>query len=346
MDKIYFFSDNTAGVHPTIMQALVDGNKGHAVAYGFDEDGKRCNALFKELCGRDVDVIYVMGGTGGNVFALDSMMSSHEALICADCCHVHTTETGAFEKLIGAKIYTTSSQDGKINLEEAEAYIKEFRGNFHHNQPAVISIAQTTEVGTVYEISEIKAVCDLAHRYGLKVHMDGARISNALAYLGCTFKEMCVDTGVDVVTFGGTKNGLMFGEANLYFDKDVYNKATFLQKQDLQVISKRRYIPLQFEAFLKDDLYLQLAKHANDLICVDLKEGLKQFAQVKLNATLQSNQAFLILKNEWVEKLSEKYAFAINHDLGDEKEIRLVTSFISTKEEVSNFLQDLKEIIA
>jgi len=345
MDKIFFFSDNTAPVHPVIMQALVEGNQGHAVAYGFDEEAKRANALFSKLCGRDVDVMYVIGGTGGNVLALDSMLSSHEALVCADCCHVHTTETGAFEKMTGAKIYTTDSHDGKIDLKQAEAIINEYRGNFHHNQPAVISIAQTTEVGTVYSVEEIKAVCDLAHRYGMKVHMDGARISNALAYLGCTFKEMCVDTGVDVVTFGGTKNGLMFGEANLYFDKASYQKAMYLQKQDLQVISKRRYIPMQFEAFLKDDLYLQIARQANELILKDLKEGLAKLPQVELSATLQSNQAFLILDNDVVQKLLEKYSFAVNKDLGDKKEIRLVTSFISTHEEVASFIEDLAQAL-
>lgn len=346
MDKIFFFSDNTAPVHPAIMQALVDGNQGHAVAYGFDEEAKRANHMFEALCGRPVDVMYVLGGTGGNVLALDSMMSSHEALVCADCCHVHTTETGAFEKVIGAKIYPTRSHDGKIDLAQAEAIIKEFRGNFHHNQPAVISIAQTTEVGTVYSIEEIQAVCDLAHQYDMKVHMDGARISNALAYLGCTFKQMCVDTGVDVVTFGGTKNGMMFGEANLYFDKKSYQKAIYLQKQDLQVISKRRYIPMQFEAFLKDDLYLKIAKQANELILKNLKNGLEALPQVQVSASLQSNQAFLVLDNEVVEKLLEKYSFAVNKDLGNQKEIRLVTSFISTSEEVDAFVTDLKTILS
>lgn len=345
MNKIYFMSDNTAPVHPTIMQALVDGNKGHAASYGADEDALRSNALFRELCGRDVDVMYVIGGTGGNVLALDALLSSHEALICADCCHVHTTETGAFEKIVGAKIYTTPNHDGKIDLERAEQIILEYRGNFHHNQPAVISIAQTTELGTVYTIEEIRAVVELAHRYGLKVHMDGARISNALAYLGCTFKEMCVDTGIDVVTFGGTKNGMMFGEANLYFDHEAYQRAYFLQKQDLQMISKFRYVSLQFEAFLKNDLYLDIARYCNDLIVQDLSAGLKSLPEVKINATIQSNQAFLVLDNDVVSQLQEKYVFAINHDYGDTKEIRLVTNFISTKEEVQAFLQDLKVIL-
>lgn len=342
MDKIFLFSDNTAPVHPTIMAALMAGNKGHAVAYGGDEDAKEANAMFKELCGRDVDVMYVIGGTGGNVLAIDAMMEGHEALVCADCCHVHTTETGAFEKIVGGKIYTTKNHDGKIDLVEAKAIIDANKGNFHHNQPAVISIAQTTEVGTVYTVEEIKAVCDFAHENGLKVHMDGARISNALAYLGCSFKEMCVDTGVDVVTFGGTKNGMMFGEANLFFDHEIYQKAYYLQKQDLQVISKRRYLPIQFKAFLENDLYLQLAKHANDLIIHDLKDGIQGLAGVKVSATLQSNQAFLVLENHVVEKLLEKYAFAINKDLGDYKEIRLVTCFISTKEEIASFVKDLK----
>ena len=344
MEKIFFFSDNTAAVHPTIMQALVDGNKGHGIAYGLDDDAKRVNEMFKALCGRDVDVMYLNGGTGANVLAMDSLMNSYEALICADCCHIHTTEMSAFEKIVGAKIYTTSSVNGKINLVEAQKYVDEMSNIFHHNHPSVVSIAQTTEVGTVYTIEEIRAVCDFAHKNGLKVHMDGARISNALAYLGCTFKEMCVDTGVDVVTFGGTKNGLMFGEANLYFDKEAYKKAWFLQKQDLQVISKRRYLPLQFEAFLKDDLYLKLARHANSIILEDLQEGIKDL-NITLSAPLESNQAFLVLDNEVVEKLSEKYAFAVNKNLGNQKEIRLVSTFMTTHEEMNEFVNDLKELV-
>ena len=344
MGKIYFMSDNTAPVHSAIMQALVDGNVGHALSYGNDEDAKRCNKMFKEMCGCDVDVMYVLAWTGANVLALDSMMASHEALVCTDCCHVHTTETWAFEKILGAKIYPTPHQDGKLDLKAVAHIMEEYKDNFHHNQPAVISIAQTTEIGTVYSIEEIKVICDFAHQHQMKVHMDGARISNALAYLGCTLKEMCVDTGVDVVTFGGTKNGMMFGEANLYFDKTSYHKALCLQKQDLQVISKRRYIPLQFEAFLKDDLYLTLAAHANDLITKDLYQALKQLPEVKLSVPLQSNQAFLVLENQVVEKLSEKYAFMINHDYGDTKEVRLVTSFVSTKEEMAEFIEDLKAI--
>lgn len=344
MEKIFFFSDNTAAVHPTIMQALVDGNKGHGIAYGLDDDAKRVNEMFKALCGRDVDVMYLNGGTGANVLAMDSLMNSYEALICADCCHIHTTEMSAFEKIVGAKIYATSSVNGKINLVEAQKYVDEMSNTFHHNHPSVVSIAQTTEVGTVYTIEEIRAVCDFAHKNGLKVHMDGARISNALAYLGCTFKEMCVDTGVDVVTFGGTKNGLMFGEANLYFDKEAYKKAWFLQKQDLQVISKRRYLPLQFEAFLKDDLYLKLARHANSIILEDLQEGIKDL-NITLSAPLESNQAFLVLDNEVVEKLSEKYAFAVNKNLGNQKEIRLVSTFMTTHEEMNEFVNDLKELV-
>ncbi len=344
MEKIFLFSDNTAPVHPAVMAAMVDGNKGHAAAYGSDQDALETKELFKKLCGRDVDIIYVPGGTGGNVFALDAMMGSHEALVCSDCCHVHTNESGAFEKLVGGKIYPVKSYNGKIDLGSAETLIKTYRGNFHHNQPAVISIAQTTEVGTVYTVAEIKAVCDLAHHYGMKVHMDGARIANALASLRVSFQEMCVDTGVDVVTFGGTKNGLMFGEANLYFDKDIYERAYYLQKQDLQVISKRRYLSLQFGAYLKDDLYLKLAEHANRLICEDLQAGLNDL-NVVLSAPLQSNQAFLILPREVVTKLLAKYEFAVNRELDNYQEIRLVTSFISTKEEIQSFLEDLKKAL-
>lgn len=344
MDKVYFFSDNTAPVHPTVMAALTEGNQGHAASYGMDEQAKKAQTLFEQMCGREVEVMYVLGGTGGNVLALDSLMSSHEALICTDCCHVHTMEAGAFEKIVRAKIYPVAQHDGKLDLAEAEKTILAYQGNFHHNQPAVISIAQTTEVGTVYTVEEIRAICALAHRYGLKVHMDGARISNALAYLGCTFKELCVDTKVDVVTFGGTKNGLMFGEANLYFDHESYQRAIYLQKQDLQMISKFRYVSLQFTAFLQDELYLKLAKHANDLIVCDLKEGLRDLPQVRLSVSLESNQAFLVLESDVVDKLAEKYLFTINQDFGQTKSIRLVTDFTTKKEDMAAFICDLHAI--
>ncbi len=344
MEKIFFQSDNTSGVHPTIMQAMIDANKGHTLPYGADDYAKNVQQIFKDLSQKDCDVLFVLGGTGGNVLALDAMMNSYEALICTDVCHVHTTEAGAYEKIAHAKILTTKNHDGKIDLDDAKAYLRDYCGNFHHSQPSVISIANTTEVGTVYTVQEVKAICDFAHDNGLKVHMDGARISNALAYLGCTYKELVVDTGVDVITFGGTKNGMMFGEALVFYDKESYAHAKYLQKQNLQLISKLRFIPCQFEAFFKDDLYLKLAKHANDLIVHDLQEGLKKFPQVIVSNTLQSNQAFLVLNNDVVEKLQERFYFVINRDLGHQKEIRLVTSFISTKEEVQAFLDCLQEI--
>ena len=207
MEKIYFQSDNTSGVHPQIMEAINKANQDHAMPYGSDAYSLQVQEKFRELSGRDCDVVFVLGGTGGNVLAMDSMLSSYEALICTDVCHIHTTETGAFEKIVSAKIYPTPNRDGKLDLNEVKKVIDEYIGTFHHNQPSVISIAQTTELGTVYTVDEIREICEFAHQYHLKVHMDGARISNALAYLGCSYREMVVDTGVDVVTFGGTKNG-------------------------------------------------------------------------------------------------------------------------------------------
>ena len=346
MEKIYFQSDNTSGVHPQIMEAINKANQDHAMPYGSDAYSLQVQEKFRELSGRDCDVVFVLGGTGGNVLAMDSMLSSYEALICTDVCHIHTTETGAFEKIVSAKIYPTPNRDGKLDLNEVKKVIDEYIGTFHHNQPAVISIAQTTELGTVYTVDEIREICEFAHQYHLKVHMDGARISNALAYLGCSYQEMVVDTGVDVVTFGGTKNGMLFGEANVYYDKRCYQRAVYMQKQDLQLISKMRFIPAQFLAFFQDDLYLKMADHANRLITKTLKEGLKDIPGVEVSNTLQSNQAFLVLPEDKVEALDEKFYFAINRDLGDKKEIRLVTSFQTTQAEMDAFVTSLKEIMS
>lgn len=341
MDKIFFFSDNTSGVHPRIMQALVDGNQHHARSYGNDEYSKKAKEMITEIMGKECYTVFVLGGTGGNILALDAMMSSYEALICADCCHIHTTETSAFEKIVGAKIYTTTSKNGKINLEEAKQYLLENKGNIHHNQPRVISIAQTTEFGTVYTIEEIREICDFAHNNGLYVHVDGARISNALTYLNCTLKEMIADTNVDVLTFGGTKNGMMFGEANVYFNQEFYMKSCFLQKQNLQLLSKMRYIPISFIAYLEKNLYLEIANTANQLMYV-LKESVTDLQDVELLYPIESNQAFLRIPTRLSNELINKYEYAISKEENGYTELRFVTSFINTLEEVNELIRDLK----
>jgi Threonine aldolase len=343
MEKKFFFSDNTSGVHPLIMDAIVKGNSGHAKAYGEDDYSLKAKEIIKEILGKECYSTFVLGGTGGNILALDSLMRSYQGLICSDCSHIHTTETGAFEKIVGAKIYPTIAKNGKIDLLEARKYLEDNKNNIHHNQPKVISIAQTTEVGTVYEIEEIKEICDFAHENGLYVHVDGARIANALVSLNCTLKEMISDTGVDVLTLGGTKNGMMFGEVNIYFDESLYNQSRFLQKQNLQLISKMRYISIQFIEYFREDLYLKIAKESNDLMNV-FKDSIEELKAVKLLYPIESNQAFIRIPIKFSNQLINKYEYAILSELEDETDLRLVTTFINTKEEVFELINDLKNI--
>ena len=266
-----FASDNASGAHPAVLDAVTAANDGHALAYGDDRWTRECESLFRELFGRGESYL-AFNGTGSNVFGLLALLRPAEAVVCAAGAHIDVDETGAGERILGAKLIPmatprTGPSAGKL-VPEQLAELGWMFGSEHHVQPAVVSITQSTELGTVYTPDEVAALADAAHAMGMRVHMDGARIANATAALGASrrvLRACTVDAGVDVITFGGTKNGLLGGEAVVFLDEALALRARYLRKSVGQLPSKMRFVAAQFIALLGDDLWLRNAAHANEM---------------------------------------------------------------------------------
>ncbi|SHF38623.1 threonine aldolase family protein [Caloramator proteoclasticus] len=336
-----FASDNTSRVHPKIMESIVNANLDNAKSYGYDEYTLRAENKFKELFGEDIDVYFVYNGTAANVLGLSSMINTYNAIICSEWAHINTDECGAPEKNIGCKIISIPSSDGKIKTEDISKYLFAI-GIEHHSQPKVISITQSTELGTVYTKEEIKDIADFAHKNNMYLHMDGARIANAACCLNLDVKEFTKDAGVDVLSFGGTKNGMMFGEAVLFFNKKLSEGFKYRRKQYMQLHSKMRYISVQFETLLSDELYIKNAKNANEMAKY-LEVRLREIPNIAITQRVEANAIFASLPREVIDKLLEKYYFYIWNE--DKNEVRWMTSFDTTKEEIDEFVEDIKKII-
>ena len=257
-----FASDNYAAAHPAVMQAMVDVNQGHQVAYGEDESTKQLGAIIKDQFGEQAEVFPVFNGTGSNVAALSALMERWEAVVCAQSAHINMDEGGAPEKVAGLKLWTVPTPDGKLTPELIESQAYGF-GDVHRSQPKVASITQSSEYGTVYSKDEIKAITDYAHSLGMFVHLDGARISNAAASLNLPFRAFTTDVGVDVVSFGGTKNGAIAAEAVISLNPRVTQALPFIRKSSMQLASKMRFSSAQLVALLTNNLWLENAKHSN-----------------------------------------------------------------------------------
>lgn len=260
-----FASDNAAGAHPAVLQAVVEANVGHTLAYGSDPWTAEAEHRFRDLFGPSAVPFLVWNGTGANVMALATMLRPGDAVVCTHWAHIAVDETGAPERALGAKLLPQPSPDGKLRPEQLDD-LAHLQGVMHHAQPGVVSITQSTELGTVYTADEVAAICDTAHRMGMVVHMDGARLANAVAALGgsrSALRSFTVDAGVDVLSFGGTKAGLLGGEAVLYLNPVLADRAKYVRKQVNQLPSKMRFVAAQFNAALHDDLWISLAEHAN-----------------------------------------------------------------------------------
>ncbi|MGI2328644.1 threonine aldolase family protein [Planococcus sp. YIM B11945] len=334
MTKKMFASDNNSGIHPSIFEALLEANDGHAPAYGDDARTAKAVEKFRKQFGEESDVLFVFNGTGANVTGLKAMVRSHQAIICTEGAHIHADEGGAAEGFIGGKLLTVPSEDGKLTVADIERQLSHI-GSQHRSQPKAISISQCTELGTVYTIEEIKELASFAHQNGLYVHMDGARISNAAAFLGCTLKEMTTDAGVDMLSFGGTKNGLMIGEAVVCLREEFASELKYIRKQGMQLGSKMRFVSAQFERLLTDDLWLQNARQANRM-AQRLASGLQKYPAVTLTQPIESNAVFASMPKEQIQQLQKTYAFALWNEA--KSEIRLVTSFDTTEKDVDQFL--------
>jgi threonine aldolase len=336
-----FASDNNSGVHPKVMQALIDANKEHVVAYGDDEYTGKAIRILKNYFGGQSDVFFVFNGTGANVIALQACVKSFHAVICAETAHINVDECGAPVRFTGCPLFPLSTVDGKLTPGLIRHKLHGF-GDQHHSQPKVVYISQSTELGTLYTLDEIKAICDLAHEYDMYVHVDGARLANAAATMNVSLKNLTVDCGVDMLSFGGTKNGMMMGEAVVSFRKELTEYLHFYRKQSAQLFSKMRYLSAQFIAYFEDDLWLKNAGHANDMAKL-LAGELHRIPGIRLTQKVETNALFLTMPLDLINKLRQHYFFYIWDE--EINEIRLVTSFDTSEEDVRNFVNTVKSFI-
>ena len=335
-----FASDNYSGIHPEVFEAIQLANSHHQISYGDDIFTHEAVQLFEKEFG-NVSVLFAFNGTGANVICLKCCTLPFQAVICSDLAHIHVDECGAPTQSIGCSLLPVSTTDGKLTPELIQPLLSRI-GNVHHTQPKVISISQSTEVGTIYSIDELKALCRFAHDNNMYVHLDGARISNAVAALGITLKEATVDCGIDIMSFGGTKNGLMMGEAVLVFNDELKANAPYFQKQSAQLFSKNRFIAAQFKALLSNDLWLRMATHANKMAQI-LSAEIHQLPGVKITRKVQANAVFAIIPQKAIEPLQAKYPFYIWDE--ETLELRWMCSFDTTEEDIENFVCTLRDLL-
>ena len=341
MSKRGFASDNNSGVHPSIIEAIKNANTGHQIAYGDDPLTIEAVKQIKKLFGTETEVFLVFNGTAANVLGIDSVTQSYNSIICAETAHINVDECGAPEKFTGCKLLSVETGNGKISVDSIKKHVNGF-GFEHHSQPRLISVTQSTEMGTVYTPNELKELCSYAHDNNMVVHMDGARISNAAAFLGVPLREFTTDAGIDVLSFGGTKNGMMYGEAVIFFNKELANNFKYRRKQAMQLASKMRFISAQFIAFIDNDLWLTNAKHSNRMAKI-LAESVRNFKGVKITQKVQSNGVFAIIPREIIADLQKDYFFYVWDE--SKSEVRWMTSFDTTEEDISGFASRLKELL-
>jgi threonine aldolase len=336
-----FASDNWAGVHPEVLAAMVAANVGHVPSYGADPYTRDAVARIGDELGGDAQVFLVFSGTAANVLCLNSMVQSHQAVICAETAHVHTSECGAAEKHIGCKLLTVPSPNGKITVAGIREHLHDI-GNEHHVQPRAISITQATEYGTVYTPQEIRAIADFAHSHSLLLHMDGARIFNAAVSLNVPLKAITSGAGVDALSFGGTKNGLVAGEAVVFFKLALADDFEFKRMQGMQLASKMRFISAQFTALLTNDLWKRSASHSNRMAQA-LAAQLGGIRGVTLTQQVQANEVFATLPKEIIPKLQQQWPFHVWNEATSEA--RLITSFDTAEADVTDFAQLVRELV-
>ena len=349
-----FASDNYAGLHPAVFEAIGRVNHGHEVAYGEDSETERFGSVVKELFGPNAIGFPVFNGTGANVIALQAACKRWEAVVCVETAHIHVDEGGAPEKMGGLKLWTVPSSTGKLTVELVKSQLFDM-GVVHRAQPAVISITQTTELGTLYQPEEIKALADVAHENGLLLHLDGARISNAAAALGLSFADFTTKVGVDLVSLGGTKIGALAAEAVIVTDtssergKQLAEALPYLRKTSMQLASKMRFVSAQLNALFENNAAVAIAnaRHANAM-AAKLYAGITEIAKsnpsVQVPNKAEANAVFPILPAAITEKLQQDYRFYVwNQATG---QVRLMCSFDTAEEDVNGLLAKLKSLLA
>lgn len=336
-----FASDNYAGVLPEMMEALHNANTGHARSYGADDLTKRTTELMRRVFAADLSVYFVFNGTGANVLSISSATQSYNSILCADTSHIYCDESSAPETFTGCRYFAIpANEHGKLTPDAImERLIR--KGDVHYAQTAMISITQTTEYGTLYTPEEIKAISTLAHEHGLYLHMDGSRFFNAAAALGCELKDISSAAGVDILSLGGTKAGMMYGEAVIVFNKELEKHIAFKHKQVMQLASKTRFIAAQFEAMLTNELWRKTAAHANRMAQL-LHSALSTFADVKFTRPVQANALFAEIPRHWYEPLQQHFPFYVWKD--STHEVRMMCSWDTVEEDIARFKEAIGKL--
>lgn len=334
----WFASDNAAGAHPLVLEALVRANAGHALAYGQDPWTRRATAAFCELFDRDVEVLFTFGGTGANVVALSCILPPAHAVACSRWAHIAVDEAGAPERFLGAKLVLLDSPDGTVRADDVAA-LSSLIGSQHHAPPGVLSLTQTTEMGAVWGVDALRETCSAARALGLAVHLDGARIANAAAALGGRGALRAMASDVDVISFGGTKAGAVYGEAVVFLDPSRARHAVNLRKQATQLPSKMRYVAAQYEALLADDLFIELGRQANASAGA-LYDLLRDLAILDLGDRPQANSLFPRLPRA-AKSLLQEWSFFWDWDPGDQR-VRWMTAWDTSDEDVGRFASGIR----
>jgi len=336
-----FASDNNAGIHPEILKAIAMVNQGHVVGYGADPYTAIMVNTFREHFGADAEVFVVFNGTGANTLSLQALTRSYQAVICAASAHIYTDECGAPEKFSGCKLIALPTADGKLTVDMVR-HAYHGIGDEHHVQPKVISITQATEMGTVYRPEEIRALAEFAHAREMYLHVDGARLANAAASLGQTLRQATRDLGVDVLSFGGTKNGIMGGEAVVFFRPELAHDFLYWSKQSMQLASKMRFISAQLGALLTNDLSLTNARQANRMAKL-LEQEVRKIPRLKIVYPVEANGVFAKIPQEAIAKIQDRYFFYVWNE--EESVVRWMCSFDTTEEDVREFARSVGEVM-
>lgn len=336
-----FGSDNHSGVHPLILEALVSANVGHSEAYGEDAWTRQAEADVRAAFSPRAEVAFVFNGTGANCVALGALTRPYQSILTAATGHIWVDECGAPGRFTGCQVQPIATPDGKLTPALLQPYLHGF-GDVHHSQPHVVYISQSTELGTVYRPAELLALSELVHSYGMLLYMDGARLSNACAALGCSLRALTAEVGVDMVSFGGTKNGLLYGEAVVALSAEASAGLAFARKQFGQLASKMRYVSASFSGYLRNDLWLKNARHANEMARM-LAEALRGAVGVELAYPTEANEVFVNLPLRAISALREEFAFYV----WDESTglCRFVTSWDTEEEDVVQLVDAVRRVL-
>ena len=342
--KNSFASDNTSCACPEVMNALVEANKGIAKSYGEDQYSEKLQQKLNEIFETEVVVYPVVSGTAANALALSALTPSYGKIFCHEMSHINTDECGAPEFFTGgAKLIPIASDNGKITASALEKMIRG-AGNVHSAQPATVSITQSCEVGALYQLDEISSIAKTAHEHGLNVHMDGARFANGLVSLNASPAEMTWKSGVDVLSFGGTKNGCLAAEAVVFFKPELVQSFPFLHKRSGQLLSKMRFISAQLHAYLTDDVWLRNARHANAM-AARLSKGIEAISEVELAYPVQSTELFVHIPREVINKLNAAGYLVTEGELDETAPPRFVTAWNTKESEVDDLLEAIKAAV-